>query len=118
MAPIASQYRSVTPRSYLSNIQPASMEQFAHGYSTPSEDLNIAFQPYRNTSGGNGSQRGTSGYTVMYMPHENQRNGTGSRPGLRRHRPEHDPVLRRGAVSGTMPVQSIPHDEVSISISK
>ena len=112
MAPTTPYYPSLTPvvpsKGYLPSVQPGTMEYFPHRYSTPSEDLNHAFVPLRRISGSSVGQQVMPGYTMMHLPQTGQ-DSLHSFPGLRRRQSEYSSLLH----AGTMPVQSLPKNEVS-----
>jgi hypothetical protein len=116
--PVIPQYRSVTPipqpRGYLANVLPTTMENFAHEYPTPSDDISLAFQPFRRISGASVGQQVTPVYTMMHVPEEIQQiSGTDSYSGLRRR----SALIHSGTISGMMPGQSLAQNEVRIYIS-
>lgn len=114
MAPITPYYRSVPPapqsKGYFQTVPPASIEHFSHGHSTPSEDLNRAYQPLRRISEASIGQQVTPGYTRMYVPQSGQ-TPLHSLPGLRRRHSEYSSLVDT-CNSGAMPSQSLPKDEV------
>ena len=94
----------------LPRMQPTTMENAFHGYQTPSEELNVAFQPLRRTSG---VSMGTHARTMTYVS-QNRQDSMQSIQGLMRPQSERGSLMPTGTIPGIVPVQSLPKDEVNI----